>query len=114
MTFQEGILGLILSSIFIIGGLIIITIEKGNTRFTRKDPDFPDVDSEIIFYLKKPTALLREPSETSEKVMDISKNSRVLLVRRDNPNNVWWCNIKTIDDTEGWLKAHNLAKAPQP
>jgi hypothetical protein len=109
--FEEGILGLMLSSIFIVGGLIIITIQKDRTVVSKKqDPDFPGVEPDELFYIKSSTVLFQEPTEASNKLMDLPQNSKVISLRREDPDHVWWCRVRTIDGTEGWIKDNLLEK----
>jgi len=73
-------------------------------------PDFPYVDPGIIFFTKNETVLYHEPTETSNRVTDISKNTKVLVLKRDNPDNIWWSCIRTTNGIEGWLKEIYLEK----
>jgi len=75
-----------------------------------KKYDFQDVDPSIIFYLKNTSPLLEEPIENSVKIMDIIKDSKIIILRRNDPDNIWWCNIRTLDGKEGWLKENNLER----
>ena len=69
-----------------------------------------EIDPDIIFFVKEKTTLFQEPNVQSKIVMELSGNTKVIVVRRDNPNNIWWCNIQTIDGIDGWIKENILEK----